>query len=69
MEDYLNIMKWITTSIFLNGRRPQFFFKWKTTSIFLKMEDDLIFYLFFQKKDDLNILKNGRRAQKNNIYI
>ena len=51
MEDDLNLFcKWKTTSIFFNGRRPQFFnmednlifFEWKTTLYSLKLEDDLI---------------------------
>ena len=39
------------------------FFELKTTKLFCEWKMSL----FFQKEDDLNILKNGRRPKKNNI--
>ena len=46
--------------IFLNERRPRYY----------EIGRRPYFYNFFlQKKDDLNILKNGRRPKKKYIYI
>ena len=53
MEDYLNFLANVTTSIFskLEGDL-NFLGKWKTTSTFSSMEDDII---FLEMEDDLNL--------------
>ena len=66
MEDDLNFFenwrrppffrKCTTTSTFWNGRRPHFFWNWRRHK------------LFFQKNDDLNILRNRRQPQKQTLH-
>ena len=59
MEDDLHIMKM--------EDNLDFVFKWKTTSIFLKMEDDLIFIIFFFKRKMTSIYSTAHHILPGNL--